>query len=99
VRINSDLRIAGDLTAPRVEGTLGLTTAGSPRRDPRASRRLRIRDRRDQVPHERERQSGSEANAERIRGAADGRPRQRAERSVVRASDLQPPAHRSVWAR
>ncbi|OLC74515.1 MAG: hypothetical protein AUH72_21605 [Acidobacteria bacterium 13_1_40CM_4_65_8] len=26
VRINSDLRIAGDLTAPRVEGTLGLTT-------------------------------------------------------------------------
>ena len=26
VRINSDLRIAGDLTAPRVEGTLGVTT-------------------------------------------------------------------------
>ena len=26
VRINSDMRIAGELTAPRVEGTLGLTT-------------------------------------------------------------------------
>ena len=50
VRVNSDLRVTGELNAPRIEGNLGVTT-GAVNLDPilRAGRRVGVRDEADRV--------------------------------------------------
>ncbi len=50
VRINSDLRLTGELNAPRIEGDLGVDDrAGQSRSDPRADGRLGVRHEADRI--------------------------------------------------
>ena len=74
VRINSDLRLTGQLTAPRIEGDLGVTTGVinlDP--DPEPRRHLRVFHSTDRIPHARKRTGGGPRQPDPAAGAGRSR--------------------------